>query len=105
MMMNDAYPGGDGPFAALDPKLTVFALANGVDLSKGEDYRRIEWFSEGWERGILIGLDGPEAFTVVLFRWRTGDSEASEPTPFREGVDIEAVVGLLDDAVQAANAL
>ena len=30
-----------GPFDAIDPRLNMFALANGMDLSKGEGYRRL----------------------------------------------------------------
>lgn len=31
-------------FDALDPRMTVFALANGIDMEKGDGYRRLEWF-------------------------------------------------------------
>jgi hypothetical protein len=104
MMMNDAYQQGGGPFAEIDPKLTVFALANGVDLSKAEDHRRLEWFAEGFERSILIGSDAEGAFGVALFKWKTG-GEPGEPNDFRSGVDATELVSLLDAAVEAANAL
>ena len=102
--MNDAHPDGGGPFAELDPKLTVFALANGVDLAKGEDHRRLEWFADGFERGILIALASP-GFGLALFKWKTNDDDAGPPTVFRESVAAAEVVSLLDAAVEAANAL
>ena len=102
--MNDTYLEGDGPFAEIDPKLTVFALANGVDLAKGEDHRRVEWFAEGFERGILIGLGADGSLGLALFKWKTG-GEPGEPTEFRSGVAASEIVGMLDAAVEAANAL
>ena len=103
-MMNDAYQEGGGPFVEIDPKLTVFALANGVDLAKGEDYRRLEWFGEGFERGILIAADAGGLFGLALFKWKTG-AEPGEPNDFRSGVDAKELVSLLDAAVEAANGL
>jgi hypothetical protein len=47
--MTDDVQASGGSFAEMDPRLTVFALANGVDLSKREGYRRLEWFSDGFE--------------------------------------------------------
>ena len=102
--MNDAYQEGGGPFAEIDPKLTVFALANGVDLSKAEEHRRLEWFAEGFERGILIASDAEGAFGLALFKWKTG-AEPGEPNVFRSGVDAVELVRLLDAAVGAANEL
>lgn len=103
--MNDTYQDGGGPFADVDPKLTVFALANGVDLSKGEDHRRLEWFSEGFERGILIGSDANGSFGMALFKWKSGADDPGAPTPFLDAVDAVELVRQLGPAVDAANAL
>ena len=65
-MSDGVHPdsGDAGLFDAIDPKLTVFALANGMDLKKGDDHRRVEWFTEGFERGILIEVDAPGSFRL-----------------------------------------
>jgi hypothetical protein len=47
----------DGTFEAVDPKLNVFALANGMDLTKSDDSRSLEWFTEGLERSLPIEPD------------------------------------------------
>jgi len=72
--MDDARTVGDA-FAAIDSKLTVFALANGVDLAKGEDHRRLEWYSDGVERGIVIATDGA-GFGLALLKWKSGQADA-----------------------------
>jgi hypothetical protein len=104
--MDDVRAGEDG-FAAMDPRLTVFALANGVDLAKGEGYRRLEWFSDGFERGIVIEADGDASFYVGIVRWKSAgtEEEVPTPTPLERGVNAQDVVSLLDRAVEAANAL
>lgn len=101
--MDEARTDGDA-FAAIDPKLTVFALANGVDLARGEHHRRLEWYSDGFERGILIATDGT-GFGIALLKWKSGQADAAEPEGFREGVSLEDVMKLLGEAVDAANAL
>ena len=101
--MDDARPDG-GAFAAIDAKLTVFALANGVDLAKGEAYRRLEWYSDGSERGILVAADG-DGYGLSVLKWKSGQAEGAEPHPFRDGVPAAEVTKLLDEAIHAANAL
>ncbi len=102
--MDDARADGDA-FTAIDPKLTVFALANGVDLAKGERYRRLEWFADGFERGILLATDGSGSYRVSVLKWKSGSAEEASPEPFRDGVAAGDVTGILDDAIEAANAL
>ena len=101
--MDDARPDG-GVFAAIAAKLTVFALANGVDLAKSEDHRRLEWYSDGFERGILVATDGA-GFGLALLKWKSGQADDAEPHPFRDGVPAGEVRKLLDEAINAANAL
>jgi hypothetical protein len=101
--MNDVQDGE--AFAEIDPKLTVFALANGVDLARGEGYRRLEWYSDGFERGIMIAADGDGRYGIALLKWKSGHAGAAEPESFHDAVQRSDLVGLLDDAVEAANAL
>ena len=93
-----------GVFDGLDPKLTVFALANGMDLAKGEGYRRLEWFTEGLERGILLE-PGAAGLRLVVLTWKTGHADRLTDAVVAEDVAPEGVTKLLDGAIEAANAL
>lgn len=94
-----------GPFGAIDSKLNVFALANGMDLSKGDGYRRLEWFTEGLERGILVEASALEMFRVTVLSWRTGVAESRKETVQRDAVPIGEISGVLTEAIDAANGL
>ncbi len=106
--MNEGmHPGAHGGevFAAIDPKLNVFALANGMDLSKGSGFRRLEWFTEGLERGILIEADGDDGFRLGVLSWPTGSTEFGAPASVGEGLSGEDLIGQLQTAIEAANEL
>jgi hypothetical protein len=103
--MTDDVQASGGSFAEMDPRLTVFALANGVDLSKREGYRRLEWFSDGFERGIVIALAGDGTFRVGVLKWKSGTVDEIAPTPVDERLSSAAVVSLLVDAIDTANGL
>ena len=92
-------------FEAIDPKLTMFALANGMDLSKGEDYRRLEWFSEGLERGILIRPDGDGGFDVDVVAWRNGRPDELRGESAESGTAADDISPVLAAAIDTANAL
>lgn len=94
-----------GGFGGLDAKLTVFALANGVDLVKGEGYRRLEWFTEGLERGILLEPCTDTACRIVVMAWKTGKAEQLNDRVFADEVAMDDVARMLDDAIGAANGL
>jgi len=94
-----------GLFDSLDARLTVFALANGMDLAKAERYRRLEWFTEGLERGILIEAADGGTFRVAARSWRTGRADAGVERIVAEGLAPGEVGGVLNDAIEAANAL
>ena len=106
-MTEEVHPGaGDGDlFEAIDPKLNVFALANGTDLSKGEGYRRLEWFTEGLERGILIEAGEPGTFRVQVMSWKTGAAENRTEALLGENLTAEEVGAALTDAITSANDL
>ena len=102
--VNPGAMGGD-PFEAIDPRLNVFALANGMDLNKGSGFRRLEWFTEGLERGILIEADGDGGFRLGVLSWPTGSTEITARTLVGSGLTGEDVIGRLQTAIDAANEL
>ena len=103
--MTDGIQSEDLGFGSIDPKLTVFALSNGVDLSKGERHRRLEWYSDGFERGILIELADEGTFDIAVFKWASGGVESAKPEALQVGVGADEVVKHRDPAVEAANGL
>lgn len=94
---------GGGPFDGIDSNLTVFALANGLDLAKGDDFRRLEWFSEGLERCIVIAADGSGDFSVAVRCWRSGRPESASEAPVAGGLSVEEIREALPGAIDAAN--
>lgn len=97
-------PQNGNRFDALDPRLTVFALANGMDLAKDETSRRLEWFAEGLERGILIEHEA-DAFSVSVVTWKTGNVESLVRDPVGDGLSAEDVGAMLSDSIDRANGL
>ena len=96
---------GVGGFDSIDPRLTMFALANGMDLAKGEDYRRLEWFAEGLERGILIRADPDGTFGLTVMSWQTGHSGERKETAGSQALAADNVFPALNDGIETANAL
>ena len=98
-----------GPFDDIDPKLTIFALANGMDLNKTGGVRRLEWYRDGHDRGILITAGSGGSLAVVAQAWKTGDEASLRSTPVREDVASEELVAsftsLLEQGLEAANSL
>ena len=92
-------------FEAIDSKLNVFALANGMDLIKGSEFRRLEWFAEGLERGILIEADGDGAFRLGVLSWPTGSTEISARASAGEGLSGDELITSLPLAIDTANGL
>ncbi|MDH3270937.1 MAG: hypothetical protein OEN56_06370 [Gemmatimonadota bacterium] len=103
--MDEAKHEGDGPFDRLDPELTVFALANGLDLAKSDDYRRLEWFSEGLERAILIYCDETGRLHLQAMTWRSGKTEARSERTVGDALAVDEVKGALERAIEIANEL
>jgi hypothetical protein len=106
-MTEEAHSGaGDGDlFEVIDHKLNVFALANGMDLSKGDAYRRLEWFTEGLERGILIEAGEPGTFRIRVLSWKTGAAEDRAEALVGENLTAEEVGTALTDSIASANDL
>jgi hypothetical protein len=101
----DAGPDNNDPFDTIDPRLTVFALANGMDLAKSDGSRRLEWFTEGLERGILIEAADDGRYDVKVLCWRTGSGEEVSSASVGEAMAAEEVTGGLSDVIETANGL
>lgn len=106
-MSNDSHhqSPGRGGFDAIDARLNIFALANGMDLSKGPGFRRLEWFTEGKERGILIEPDGDGSFRAKAITWSTGSDEIRDGASIGDGLSAQELVKRLDQAIETANGL
>ena len=113
--MTDA-PGGaerrpPASMEAVDRKLNVFALANGMDLDRRGDVRVIGWYRDGMER--LVRLEpGEGEGTWAIRAAATADARTRGPEVVRT---VEAALGVDDilarfkelfaGAVEAANAI
>lgn len=100
------------PLEPLDPDLTIFALANGMDLARERGdvpCRSLEWFREGLERAIRIEADGGVASVWVLARRGRRSQPGEARRELRGRVSIpelkEALRPLMNEALEAANAL
>ena len=105
MSHETSHPSSGGQFGGIDPRLNVFALANGMDLTKGSGFRRLEWFTEGKERGILIESDGDGSFRAKAIAWKTGSDDVSDGAEIGSGLSGEELVKRLNQAIETANAL
>ncbi len=99
-----------GPFDMVDPKLTIFALANGMDLLKDDaGERQLTWYRDGRERGILITPGAAGSLTLTATAWMTNKPETRTTKVVRESVDPAALSAALsqtlDEVLNAANEL
>ena len=98
-----------GPFEALDGKLNIFALANGIDLKREAASRRLEWHRDGLERGILVEVSDAGAFTVSALAWNHGDPSPARRDVRCAGLEADEIVAglsaILQTTLDAANAL
>jgi len=96
-------------FGAVDPKLTIYALANGMDLVKDEGVRRLEWYRDGRERGVLIEATGDGTLRVTAQAWSQDDESGSVTLPQGPPHAPEALArklsAVLEQALDAANGL
>ena len=98
-----------GPFDGIDPTLTIFALANGMDLDKNGGVRRLEWYRDGHDRGILLTAAPDGTVSVTAQAWKRGDEASVRRAPVREHVPPDELAGsltsLLERGLEAANGL
>ena len=100
----DGYASG-GPFNAVDPKLTVFALANGMDLEKADGRRRLTWFNDGLERAITIEPATGGGFRLVGSAWKTHAPEPTAEAELAALVTREELTARIEGSIDAVNAL
>ena len=98
-------PADDGLFAAVDPTVNVFALANGLDLRREESSRRLEWYADGSERGVRIDPDEQGTFRIVALAWATDDPDALRSREIAAGLSEGRLAQALTTAVTTANTL
>ena len=103
-MSDGVTPRAEDAFEAIDPRLNVFALANGMDLTKEAGSRRLEWFTDGLERGIVIEVR-EDGFRVGVASWRTGSTEIVREASVGGALSSDDVMGILDSSIEAANRL
>lgn len=103
--MSDGTQSSGDRFDDVDSNLTVFALANGTDLVKGEGHRRLEWFSEGLERGIVIEAKEDGRFDVTALTWRARSARRRTEMSVGESVPASELRSTLADAIHMANGL
>ena len=98
-----------GTFAVVDPKLTIYALANGMDLVKDAQTRRLEWYRDGRERGIHLEATTEGAVLVTVQAWSRGDASSATTGPQGPPHAPEALArnlsAILGQALDAANGL
>ncbi len=106
----DAVAGdGGATFEILGPKLTIYALANSMDLTKQATMHRLEWYHDGMERGIAIEATGQGMVGISAIAW-TRDAPGSARThPYRSDLPAEELAKdlstILEGGMEAANAL
>ena len=97
-----------GEFGTVDAKLTVYALANGMDLIKGDDFRRLEWYLDSMDRGILVSVTPAGTIEVAAMAW-SGDVAAARHEAVGDAIATEDFVAdltnVLAGAIERANAL
>jgi hypothetical protein len=100
---------GGGPFDGIDSKLTIFALANGMDLDKNGEVRCLAWYRDGRDRGILLTAGEDGTISVAAQAWRRGDDTSLRSVPVGEALqpdELDRVLTfLLEKGLEAANAI
>jgi hypothetical protein len=105
-MTEGNQPAGEANvFEAIDPKLNMFALANGMDLLKSDESRRLVWFMGGLERGLEITSGSPDGFSIDASAWPTRSPDELKTAPVSEGVAGSDVTGTLEQGIEVANSI
>ena len=98
-----------GLFDPVDATLTVFALANGMDLVREPSARRLEWYLDESDRGILLEAGADGGLAVSALAWDREQPRAParvqplEPLPGAPSP--RGLTAALELALKAANAL
>ncbi|MSR37161.1 MAG: hypothetical protein EXR95_11070 [Gemmatimonadetes bacterium] len=113
--MTDAPSGGGerrpaASLEAVDRKLNVFALANGMDLSRREETRVLEWYRDGLERRIRVEPSEGGTWAIRTAATRHGRAPDAEALRTLESaLDLDQILArfkeLLGGPMDAANAI
>lgn len=106
----DAVMGEPGAaFEILDPRLTIYALANGMDLNKEPSARRLEWYYDGMDRGITVEVTDGGCLVVTALAWVRETSGSLRTRAWRADLTAEELAqslsSVLEGATEAANEL
>lgn len=105
-MAEEAHPSaGENGFERIDPKLNMFALANGMDLIKSDRARRLTWFTGGLERGLDITLGDGGNFVVTGSAWPTTSPAETTTTFVSDGVPDAELSATLEQGITVTNVL
>jgi len=100
--------GSDSLFTEAEAKLTIYALANGMELVRQPGLRRLTWYSAGKERGIALSVRPGGSLEVTALAW-TEDIATAEQRTVGEALGhdelAEEISSRLDAATEAANTL
>lgn len=101
--------GRDGPLEAVDAALTIFALANGMDLVREPSARRLEWFRSGLDRGILLEAGPDGGLTACALAWNREEPAVAPRTkrldPLPPAPTQRTLTAALEEGLRAANEL
>lgn len=89
----------------IDRTLTMFALGHGLDLSRGDGYRRLEWVSDGLARGILIRPADEGMLAVDVMAWRDGALDTLTGGSATDATSVDDITEVLMGAIDVANTL
>ena len=107
--MEGGHMDGDATFEDLDARLNIYALANGMDLVRTASSWRLEWYSGGLERGILLSRESDGTLTITSQVWNHGDEAPLRSVEQRRGLDpgegSQELPAILEESLHAANAL
>jgi len=94
------YDDDGGPFEAIDSKLTIYALANGMDLVKEPSRRRLTWYEDGRERGVLIEAPEDDVYPIRVGAWKAGAEEPPATEPFTRIAGTQQLLDRLSEVVE-----
>lgn len=104
--------GSADAFDAVDRKLNVFALANGMDLTRQGEARVLGWYRDELERRVRVepGAAGERTWAIRSEAATSGKgAQASAVRTLESALDPAAILDrfkeLLAGAVDAANAI
>jgi hypothetical protein len=98
-----------GSMEAVDRKLNVFALANGMDLDRRGEVRVLGWYRDGMERCVRLEPAEGGTWAVRAAAARDSRQEGEVVRTLESALDVEQILTrfkeLMAGAMDAANAI